>query len=302
MSIKWGRLLLLAGMALLVCATEASAWGGATHIKLAGDVLANLWVLPASVAALLSKHTWHYLYGNVAADIVLAKKLSRVKQICHHWTTGFSILKQAQGEEDHAFAYGYLSHLAADTVAHNKFLPRQFAVSRSTLSFGHLYWELRADSRIEEDHWASLRETLGRSYPGPRLLLEQHLTSTLLSFTTNKVVFERMNLLTCMSAWRKSVEHWTRISRWPLDDDVLGDYRTESLDRIVDVLTHETASAVLHDDPNGNSALAYAKAQRRQLRQMKRARMSHDHVVAEAAALHAPARFSKPPNGHRHDA
>jgi hypothetical protein len=30
--------------------------------------------------------------------------------------------------------------------------------------------------------------------------------------------------------------------------------------------------------------------------------MSHDHVVAEAAALHAPARFSKPPNGHRREA
>src|SRR5438477_8744405 len=188
----------LAALAVLAFQSHALAWGAATHVQLASDLIENLWILPTSVAGLLSKHAWHYFYGNVAADVVLAKKLSRVKQICHHWSTGLSILQQAQTDEDRAFGYGYLSHLAADTVAHNKFLPHQFAISRTTLKFGHLYWELRADSHVDPAAWKRLRETLGRSYPGAHLLLEQHLQDTLLSFRNNQRVFNRINMVASM--------------------------------------------------------------------------------------------------------
>jgi len=45
-----------------------------------------------------------------------------------------------------AFAFGYLAHLAADTVAHNYFVPRQLAVTSSTSSLGHSYWESRFEN------------------------------------------------------------------------------------------------------------------------------------------------------------
>jgi hypothetical protein len=38
-----------------------------------------------------------------------------------------------------------MRNLAADAVAHNYFVPRQLAVTSSTSSLGHSYWE--ADSR-----------------------------------------------------------------------------------------------------------------------------------------------------------
>lgn len=278
----------LALLAILVCTPGAFAWGAATHVQLASDLMQQLWILPASVAGLLSRHAWSYFYGNVAADVVLAKKLSRIKQICHHWSTGLSILQNAQTDEDRAFGYGYLSHLAADTVAHNKFLPHQFAISRTTLNFGHLYWEMRADSHVDPVAWQRLRSTLRRTYPGAHLLLEHHLQDTLLSFRNNQRVFNRLNMVASMNSWRRSVEFWARLSRWSLPDDRLAQYRAESLDRIVDVLTRGRASTVLHDDPNGNAALGYARVQRRQLRQMIRAGMPVDHIVSEAAAVHAP--------------
>lgn len=279
---------LLAALVVLVLNRDAWAWGPATHVKLASDLLLNLWLLPAAIAGLLAKHRRYFVYGSVATDTVLAKKMSKIKQVCHQWSTGFSLLEAAGSDEGKAFAYGYLAHLAADTVAHNKFLPRQMAVSRSTISFGHLYWEIRADMPVGKDNWRELRISLRGVYPEPEQLLESHLRSTLLSFRTNRFLFKRMNLLASEQAWRKSVDFWSRLSRFRLDEELLTMYHAESLGRVVDVLTLGASSTVLHEDPNGNLALGYAKAQRRQLRQMKRAHMPHEHVILEAAEGHAP--------------
>lgn len=273
---------------VLLVESPALAWGPGTHLTLASDLLSNLWLLPAAVAGLLSRHRAHYRYGTVAADVVFAKKLGRVKQICHNWNTAFSILERAGRDEDRAFAFGYLSHLAADTVAHNKFLPRQMAVSRSTINFGHLYWELRADAGIESAQWRQLRVLLGRHYPGASELLEQHLHSTLLSYPTNQLLFTRMNLLVSMRSWRRSVQLWGRVSRWPLPADLLAGYRAESLERIADVLSRGAHSRVLAEDPNGNEALHSARARRKQLKRLKRRRMPFDHIVHHATHSLAP--------------
>ncbi len=280
---------LFAVVLTLTLAGEAWAWGPATHIKLAADVLSHLWLLPAGVAALIARNRRAFIYGSVATDTVFAKKMSRVKQICHHWSTGFDILESAESDEGKAFGYGYIAHLAADTIAHNKFLPRQMAVSRSTISFGHVYWEIRADSIIETRHWRRLRSVLRGRYEEPQRLLRARMVDTLLSFKANQVLFKRMNLLASEMAWRRSVEFWSHISRHALDDGVLREYHAESLDRVLDVLVHGQSSPVLHEDPSGNAALGYAKAQRRQLRQLKRAHIPHYHILEEAAASHAPA-------------
>lgn len=280
---------LAAAIIVLAVADHAWAWGPATHVRLAADVLSHLWLLPAGVAALIARNRRAFIYGSVATDTVLAKKMSRIKQLCHHWDTGFGILESARTDEGRAFGYGYVAHLAADTIAHNKFLPRQMAVSRSTISFGHVYWEIRADSQVEPRHWRKLRSVLQSRYTEPPDLLRARLVDTLLSFKTNQAVFKRMNLLASERAWRRSVDFWSHISRHRLDGALLDDYHAESFDRIVDVMTRGHSSLVLHEDPSGNAALGYAKAQRRQLRQLKRARIPHHQIIEEAAAGHAPA-------------
>lgn len=269
-------------------AATALAWGPGTHVKLAADLLANLELLPAGVAAIIAAHRRAFTYGNVATDTVLAKKLSKVKQVCHRWATGFGLLDSAESDEGRAFAWGYLAHLAADTVAHNKFLPRQLAVARSTVSFGHFYWEVRADSLVNRPHWDGLKLLLKSNYPEPERLLRAHLTATMLSFGTNRIIFKQMNMLASEQAWRRSVDFWAKLSRFSLDDAVIRDYHHESIHRIIDVLSLGRSSVLLHEDPNGNAALAYARAQRRQIFQMKRANLPDAAVIREAAAGHAP--------------
>jgi hypothetical protein len=275
-------------------AADALAWGPATHVKLASDLLGNLNLLPVAVAAILARNRRDYIFGNIAADVVVAKRLSRVKQFCHHWATGFAILEDAQTDSGRAFAYGYLSHLAADTVAHGKFLPRQMTLTRTTLSFGHLYWELRADASIGPHYWDELRGLLDDVFHEHHACLSCTLTDTFLPFSVNWKLFYRMNKFVSQRLLRKTMDRWYNLSRWQLPDHILREYRSECVERIVDVLASGKSSPVLHEDPNGNAALAYTKLQRRQLRQLSRAGLIAPHILYEAAAGHAPA-----PRSHR---
>ena len=132
------KILLLATIVLVGVPTDALAWGPATHVGIGASVLDGLALLPAALAALLYRRRDAYLYGCIAADIVFAKRLSRVKQFCHHWSTGFKLLDSASDDSGTAFAYGYLSPLAADTIAHGKYVPHQIVVSGTSVNFGHL--------------------------------------------------------------------------------------------------------------------------------------------------------------------
>ncbi len=273
---------------VMLPAAEALAWGPATHVKLASDLLEHLNLVPLAVAGLLARCRRDYIFGNIAADVVLAKRLSRVRQFCHHWATGFAILEDAQTDSGRAFAYGYLSHLAADTVAHGKFLPRQMTLTRTTVSFGHLYWEMRADSSIGPHYWDELRGLLEDVFHEHRARLSMTLTDTFLPFSMNWRLFYRMNRFVSQRLLRRTMDRWYAWSRWPLSDQLLREYRAECVQRMIDVASQGRESWVLHEDPNGNAALAYTKLQRRQLRRLSRAGLIAPHILYEAAAGHAP--------------
>lgn len=284
-----GWLGVLAVVVVLGFAPQVQAWGPLTHVHLATDVLEHLALLPASVAALLAAHRRYFIYGNVAADVVFAKKLSRIKQICHTWSTGFALHDQAESDAARAFALGYLSHLAADTVAHNKFLPRQIVAAGSTVTLGHMYWEIRADATLPRNHGGELQALLKHRFTEPERLMRSQLTRTLLPYRLNRSLFTRMNLLQCARSWRHSVRFAALLSRWPMDPQTLGEFHAESLERIRDVLARGTRSAVLHDDPNGNSALLFTRHQRRLVRRLQRAHLPTAQVIRETVLNHAPA-------------
>jgi hypothetical protein len=259
---------IVAGAILLGAADQAYAWGPATHVALGNSILSQLGLLPAGIAAILARHAVAYLYGNIAADIVFAKRLSKIKQFCHHWSTGLGVLQSAPTDRDRAFAYGYLSHLAADTVAHGKFVPRQVMVSDCSVNFGHFYWELRADSAQPAPVWTVVERVLGQDHAHHHLQLSGHLRDTLLSFEVNRILFERMNALAIRRGFRRTVDTWNRYSRFELLPGTLAGYHNECIDRILSVLQDGRRSPVLREDPNGASALSHVKFQRRLARRV----------------------------------
>jgi len=278
----------LAVLLVLGCTDAVLAWGPAVHIGFANAVLGNLGLLPAAIAVILKKHRTAYRYGSIAADVVFVKRWSRVKQSCHHWSTAFNLLERAETERAEAFAYGYLSHLAADTVAHGKYVPRQVLLSGSTLNLGHLYWELRADATQAEATWERLSRLLRADHDDHHGALRGHLSETFLPHHWNLLLFYRMNSMAIRPVVRRTLEAWGRSWGSELPADVLAEYQSESIERIRSVLALGSRSAVVREDPNGTSALMRVSVHRRDARRRRRRGIEKERDLTEASRAFGP--------------
>lgn len=285
---------IIAGVATFVLATpgEALAWGPVFHVGIGTTLLGELSLLPAAVAAVLSRRRVAYLYGCVAADIVFAKRLSRVKQCCHHWSTAFALLDDAEDDADTAFAYGYLSHLAADTVAHNRFVPHQVTISGMAVGIGHFYWELRADGVESPARCALLESVLGQDHARHHQSLAVHIRNTLLTYDMNRALFARLNAVAVHRGFRRTVNVWNRCARRCLSPSLMEGYRAESMDRTISVLSEGKRSPLLREDPNGTSTLSRLQETRRHNRRLRRWGFPIEQRVKEAACALAPKEYA----------
>jgi len=281
--------LLLAAAFVLLITGDAFAWGPVTHTRLATELIGQLGLLPAAVAYALRRHATSFIFGNVAADVVLAKKLSRIKQYCHHWTTGFDLLERANSPRDQAFAYGYLCHLAADTVAHGHFIPHQLIISNTTLNVGHVYWEMRADALLDANHWRKFRQVMIADHEHHHDVLRGRLVHSLLPYQFNRKAFERINRAVAGRFWQTGISTLSRASRWGLSGESLVAYHADAIERMKSVLIDLDRSPVLRDDPNGNAVLRQVKRFRQQARILTRRGVSVAMLRKEAAASVAPA-------------
>lgn len=133
---------------ILLDADPLAAWGPATHVALGQAVLGSLYLLTPGIRLLLERFSLHFLYGSIATDIYFAKKYVPEGRHCHNWEIGEEILASADSEPMRAVGYGYLTHLATDTIAHNTFVPRQLLLNSTTQALDHTYWEHRMDMHV----------------------------------------------------------------------------------------------------------------------------------------------------------
>ena len=159
-----GALLVAVGWLLLV--PEPVLRVGPRHARRAGRGPARR-ALPraAGGAGRPQSHPLHFLYGSIAADISFAKKYVPEGRHCHNWAVGEEILAAADSEPLAAVGYGYLAHLAADTVAHNVFVPRQLLLTSTTQALGHTYWEHRMDMHVGEEFLGKARHLVMEQRP-----------------------------------------------------------------------------------------------------------------------------------------
>jgi hypothetical protein len=255
----------LAAVLLVTAPGVAHAWTPGTHVFLGEAIMRSLALLPAVVADLLREFPYDFLYGSIAADTSIAKKYAPVGRHCHSWNVGFEILDGAADDPLRAFGLGYLAHLAADAVAHNYFVPRQLAVTSSTSSLGHSFWESRFETHLGPDCARRARELIVIDHSRSDGLLDRVLSPTIFSTPTNRRIFRGMVIVADNESWQRIFQMMTENSRWDLPDDDVGRYVARSYDFIIDLLRRMDAAEPYRLDPSGDVALHMAKRVRRQV-------------------------------------
>jgi len=285
--------MMLAGLiALVVLAWPATAhaWGPITHLVHGSTVLSQAVSLGGPLGDLLGVNRLAYLYGNIAADIFHAKKYTRsLYTHCHCWPVGWQIVDAATNEREEAFAYGYLSHLAADVYSHNHYVPVQLVTSFEARTLRHIYWEARFDAAQERDRWRLIRSVLRHRYRDLDRIVERVVERTLFSFKTNKRIFDSVMALQQLEQWQTMVRGLGDRSRYPLPQSEVDRFNGLCVAAIQDLLLHGRESACQQADPTGREALAQATALRRKLRALKRRGEVPAAIAAEIRALGATA-------------
>ena len=252
----------IAGVAVALLPDVALAWTPGTHIYLGESVLSNLHQLPTSIGDLLRAFPYDFLYGNIAADTSIAKKYAPVGRHCHAWHVGREIYELAHTDGLRAFGLGYLSHLAADTVAHNFYVPRQLVLTSSTAALGHSYWESRLETHLGERYARTAKTVIQQDHEASDEHLDAILSPTLFSIGTNRRLFRGMVHLTESQSWQWAFQLIAENSRWDLPGEDIERHMAVAFEYVMEGLA-EAHAAAHRLDPAGEQALGLAKHMRR---------------------------------------
>lgn len=253
---------------VLLVPAMVHAWGPGTHLEIATTVLENaVWAAPA-IRKLIQAFPSEYIYGHVSPDITVGKKYAGAIYHCHNWSMGKLILEEAQTDADRAAAWGYLTHLAADVVAHNYFVPYKIIHSWPKRSLGHIYWEMRMDLHVPDRFWKEARHIVRRKYTSFDYLLERVLKKTLFSFRTNKKIFNSIVVLQKLKHLRAGLKKYSEVSKWEFSPERAAHFRAMMWEAVRDFLKNPAEAPCLLGDPAGQRKLLYAAQTEKELRRL----------------------------------
>jgi hypothetical protein len=264
------RWVLLAGLAVVLLALfpgDAWAWTPGTHIYLAEQILNAPHLVPGAVGELLRAFPYDYLYGSIAADTSFAKKYAPAGRHPHAWHVAQEIHDQAGSDALRAFGLGYLSHLAADVIAHNYFVPRQLVLSRGPAGVAHAYWEARIERVLGHRYSREAMDLLRMDHTPADRLLDTVLSPTLFSTPNNRKIFRGMVRIADQRSYQATLRLAEDFSGVPLTEEDVGRHLEQSRDAIIQMLAHENAS-IRDTDPSGETSLRAARLARKELLQL----------------------------------
>jgi zinc dependent phospholipase C len=274
---------ILLAVAAVLWPDPALAWGPAAHLDYGLFVLREAGLLAPALRGLLLHYSDDYLYGCVAADIVVGKNFAKTAYHCHTWHNGMRLLHAAHTDPLRSLSYGFLSHLAADTVAHNYYVPYKTVESHGSPATRHTYWELRFDQVAHGDErvWQALRRIGRRRFPEHDAFLQENLlgASRLFSFSTSRHLFNSMMLVSQANHWRRAMSLVARRSRLQLPEREVEEYNHLARGAVMDFLVRGDRSRTVTSDPIGARALRASRRLRGQLKTLRAAPRLHEREV-----------------------
>jgi len=240
---KLFKLLLI--ISFLLVPAVSFAWGPLTHIYLGNELFSLGALLPAGMVEIMRRYRKDFLYGTLMADIIIGKKYMSNKKSSHSWEVAFDLMRSARTDQQKAFVYGYMSHLAADTVAHHTYI-----VDRKNI--GHTLMEMKADAIIDKRFWFQAIAIDRKIQVRNDLFLENSLERFIFSFKTNKRIFKGMLFFSVINQQKigdfidrnlvTSIPARAKIEK----------LHEESLDKIIDLFQKWESSDVVKINPHGS--------------------------------------------------
>jgi hypothetical protein len=273
------------------------AWGPGHHLEFAERVhRRRRELLPRDVAKLIDEERAAYDYGNLAADIINFKAYGGAYTHCHRWEIVDEMRALAKSPREESFICGYLSHLAADTIAHNHFVPYHLARYARTKGLGHLYWEMNADRFIPTTRWARVTDLKSQDELFELDdLVNRTVPKKALSMRTNKLIFNHVLLVSERERWRGGMARIHPIERVSLSKGFLSIFQDAAVDRIRLSLFPKGLREIRRVDANGKEAQKSAMKMRTNVLERWTSTRVRGEESAERAAHFLAGMQSPPP-------
>lgn len=206
------------------------AWGPLTHAYLSGQIFSFSNLIPAGVMAIIKLYKEYFIYGNIIPDSVIGKKFLPEDKNPHSWKTGFTLLSEAKTPEEKSFAYGYLTHLAADAVLHNDI--------KNLTTLQHALFELKADRIIDRYYWIQIMSINKKVKKISERFLEQAVKQSFISLKTSTKIYKSLIFLSAFNAGE--------LKKARLFESL----HLKSLSAMIELLNHRENSKIINLPPN----------------------------------------------------
>jgi hypothetical protein len=234
-------------------------------MAIGNNVLAHLHLFAPSLASILAALPEQYLYGCLSADIFIGKGCKFTPTHSHNWDMGRTLLRQADNAEAQAYAYGYLSHLAADVIAHNYLVPNILGFSAGRGKFAHTYVEMLADLQVE-----CPRKQASRIFRVPHHEADDTLVTTMgqkkVPFLIKKRIFRQSLRLVEKRSYKNSLRVFRDMLPFASKKVLISEAISYAQDLVFDLLQNPMRSPVLECDPIGSSNLSQVRRFQRKQR------------------------------------
>src|SRR5690606_25341737 len=147
---------------------------------------------------------------------------------------------------------GMLSHLAADTVAHNYYVPYKVVESFGIRGTRHGYWEMRLDATRHPSAWEAVRALRRKEHKAHDRLLQEQYTGQVLPFAVNSRIFGGVIGTVRRKSFRQAMDFGLRKKDELLLTQEQQDEVTQlSTDAVVDLLLNLEGARCVQADPTG---------------------------------------------------
>ncbi|MCX8034358.1 MAG: zinc dependent phospholipase C family protein [Thermodesulfovibrio sp.] len=167
------------------------AWGPLTHVYLSQQIFNLSHFIPLSILPVIKIYREYFMYGNIIPDTVIGKKYLPDEKNPHSWKTGLNLLQEAKTQEEKAFAYGFLTHLAADAILHHDI--------KNLNPLQHMIFELKADRIVDRFYWLQIMTINKKVRKISDSFFEQTIVKPIVSLKTSKKLYKSFIFLSAFN-------------------------------------------------------------------------------------------------------